>query len=382
MRTPKPIYIFRAGKRTASNGTVIEFTQAMVEATVAAYDPAKHEAPLVKGHPKTDEPAYGWAESLLSDGKNMLAVPRQVEPAFAEDVKAGRWKKRSASFYPPDHTDNPVPGVYYLKHIGFLGAVPPSVKGMPDTDFSDVDSGLLMFDEDIDGAEFSDWGKRQNASMWRRLREWLIGEKGLEVADSIIPDYAISTLEDSARQQETASPAFTEAKPTHTEGETMSDTDKARLAALEKENADLKAKDVAFAEAEKKRNADARHTAHLAFVEGLIKEGKMLPAQLAVNVAMLDFIGSQEAVIEFGEGDAKKPLLDAYKAQLQAMPKLVEFGETAAAGKTSAAGVVEFAAPAGYGVDPEAMELHGKALAYQQAHPNVEYYAAVQAVSK
>lgn len=116
----------------------------------------------------------------------------------------------------------------------------------------------------------------------------------------------------------------------------MSVEDKARLAALEEENLRLKAEQAAFAEAEKKRAADARHAEHAAFAEGLVKEGKLLPSSKDVAVATLDYMGGQETVVEFGEGDSKKPLLDAFKEFLQAQPKQVEFGEVAGTGKGEA----------------------------------------------
>lgn len=109
----------------------------------------------------------------------------------------------------------------------------------------------------------------------------------------------------------------------------MSAEDKARLATLEAENVALKKQTVEFAEAEKKRKVEARHTEHVAFAEGLVKEGKLLPVHKDVTVATLDNLTGQESAVEFGEGDAKKSLVDAYKAQLQASPKQVEFAEVA-----------------------------------------------------
>ncbi len=54
----------------------------------------------------------------MNDGA-LSATPRQVDPAFAEMVEAGRFKKISASFYAPSASGNPVPGTYYLRHVGF-----------------------------------------------------------------------------------------------------------------------------------------------------------------------------------------------------------------------------------------------------------------------
>lgn len=343
MKTSKLIQIFKPGTHTAMSGAVLNFTEADMAACAAAYDPAKHEAPIVIGHPKHDGPAYGWVHSLaFADG--LEAEPHQVDPAFAEMQAAGRFKKVSASFYTPDSPQNPVPGVYYLRHVGFLGAQPPAVKGLRSPEFSEAEEGVI---------EFGDWADSQNASLWRRMRDWLIGEKGLDVADSIIPDYTVSNLEEEARKDvPVVSPAFTEST---LKGDEMSQEDKDRLAALEAENKKLKDGQIAFAEAEKKRLQVIIHDGHLAFADGLIKAGQLLPAQKDVAVATMDFMAGQETVVEFGEGDAKKPLIDGLKAFLQALPKQVEFSEVAGGGGVTG------------DVDLSAEALAAKAVEFQEA---------------
>lgn len=124
----KPLQIFRAGTQTDASGRTLAFTAADLAATAAAYDPAKHEAPLVVGHPATNAPAYGWAEALTQADGALEATPHQVDAAFAEMVNSGRFKKISSSFWLPDAPGNPVPGVYYLRHIGFLGAAAPALS--------------------------------------------------------------------------------------------------------------------------------------------------------------------------------------------------------------------------------------------------------------
>ncbi len=132
-----PMQIFRAGTHVDSRGQTFTITAADLAATAAAYDPALHEAPLVIGHPALDDPAYGWVESLSVTGDGALeAEPTQVDPAFAELVEAGRYKKISASFYRPDAAANPAPGAFYLRHVGFLGAQPPAVKGLRAVQFA------------------------------------------------------------------------------------------------------------------------------------------------------------------------------------------------------------------------------------------------------
>jgi hypothetical protein len=137
------IHVFRAGRHAPMSGGSLEFSEADLAATARAYDPAKHEAPIVVGHPKLDAPAYGWVGSLAVEGGDLFAAPRQVEPAFAEIVEAGRFKKISASFFTPQNPDNPVPGTYYLKHVGFLGAAAPAVKGLKPIEFATDDAGTV-----------------------------------------------------------------------------------------------------------------------------------------------------------------------------------------------------------------------------------------------
>ena len=101
--------IFRAGKQTDSKGSTREWTIEDLDKIVSSYEPLKHEAPAVIGHPKTDAPAYGWVESVKRVGNTLMAKLKQIEPSFAKMVAEGRFKKRSISLYPD----------LKLRHIGF-----------------------------------------------------------------------------------------------------------------------------------------------------------------------------------------------------------------------------------------------------------------------
>ena len=129
--------IFRAGTRTDANGNTVTITEADLAAAAQAYDPKVHEAPIVVGHPKADAPAYGWVKSLGVQNGVLTADFAQVDEGFADLVKAGRYKKVSASFYPPTSPNNPKPGVWTLRHVGFLGAQPPAVKGLSAISFAE-----------------------------------------------------------------------------------------------------------------------------------------------------------------------------------------------------------------------------------------------------
>lgn len=175
------------------SGAVLNFSEADLAASAAAYDPQLHEAPIVVGHPKHDAPAYGWVKTLSAQDGALFAEPEQIDPAFSELVTAGRFKKISASFYSPDSAANPVPGVYYLRHVGFLGAQPPAVKGLRAVEFADADEGVV---------EFSEWDDRINAGLWRNLRDWLIGKFGLEEADKAIRGWEVQSLQEAAIEPE------------------------------------------------------------------------------------------------------------------------------------------------------------------------------------
>lgn len=318
MSTQKSIHIFKSGMHQAMNGAVLNFSESDLAASAAAYDPALHEAPLVVGHPKADAPAYGWVKTLQYAEGGLHAEPDQVDAAFVELFSAGRFKKISACFYTPDAPGNPKPGVYYLRHVGFLGAQPPAIRGLKQAEFADADEGIV---------EFSEWDDVANASLWRNIREWLIGKFGQDEADKVVPQYAVQQLEQSAQQElmEDAAEQAAYSQPAFSEGDSMTAT---RIAELEAENARLNQQQADFAEAQKRDKQTALHTAHLNFAENLIKEGRLLPVQKDLVVATLDYVAGQEQVVEFGEGDGKKPLLDAVKNDwLAKAPKVIEFGE-------------------------------------------------------
>lgn len=323
----KRLQIFRPGKHTATNGKVYEFGEAQLTAAAAAYDPAVHEAPFVVGHPKMDAPAYGWAKSLSFADGFVQAQPHQVDAAFAELVNAGRFKKISATWYLPDAPANPVPGTLYLRHIGFLGANPPAVKGLRAASFGEGDEGVIEF------ADMS-WTMSANASLWRRLRDWIIGEKGLEAADKVISDWEVAQLERDAVKAETTtqgSTAYAEQQTQEQEAmKTKAELD-AEAARIADERKKLETDQAAFAErntALKVAEATRRKAGLVEFAESLVKAGTLLPAHKDGLVAFMQ-TQSADATIEFGEGDKKATKSpDAWLREfLTALPKAIEFGE-------------------------------------------------------
>ena len=146
----KRINIFRAGKHTASCGFEANFSEDNLSSAVSAYNPKLHEAPIVIGHPKSNNPAFGWIKSLSFDDGNIFAEPHQLNADFQEMVESKAFKKVSASWYLPDHPSNPTPGTLHLRHVGFLGAQPPAIKGLSAIEFEEADDQIVEFEEEID----------------------------------------------------------------------------------------------------------------------------------------------------------------------------------------------------------------------------------------
>lgn len=348
--------IFKTGKATDKDGRQHDFTEAMVREIAESYDPTLHEAPMVVGHPANDGPAYGWVQGLTIDGERLVAIPDQVEPAFAEMVKDGRFKKRSASFYPPSHPGNPKPGKWYLKHVGFLGALPPAIKGLKPVSFAEDDADVVVV-EFGEAERAMGWALRNMAQLARGFREYILGRDGEDAADKIIPNYAIDQMvADSARIDALEQPSFSEPNPEDNVKLTQEQLD-ARAAELEQKEAELKTRETAidaqaasFSEAEKKN----RRAANALAIEDLIKAGKFAPALKAETLDFLDGLDGATAV-EFGEGDGKVSKTPAqwFLDLLGKSGTIIDFSEHAA--------VTDATAELG---DPQA--LANKAVAFQE----------------
>ncbi len=331
------IQILKRGKVTSSNGIPFDFSDAVLKEIADSYDPAKHESPVVIGHPKTNDPAIGWVSALAFADGEVNATPRQLNPVFAEAHAAGSYKKVSASIYLPDSPGNPVPGKHYLRHVGFLGAMPPAIKGMRDAlvgNFADSEEGVLNFDDAYEGS----WALSTINSLFRNMREFFIEKFGIDQADKALPNYLIESvraeMQPSPEPLSYAEPAQKLTNPAG--GDPVSDANKTaadfaeRETALTSKAAAIQAREDALAA--KERAAARRETVD--FVESLVKEGRVLPVQAPGYVEALMACDGREPV-EFSEGDKKvsKSPRAALMESLKATPKVIEFGESAPANK-------------------------------------------------
>ncbi|MDH1681126.1 peptidase [Pseudomonas chengduensis] len=352
--------ILPAGRHTALDGRPVEFTEAILQEIVETYDPALHEAPLVIGHPKLNGPAYGWAKSLdVRDGM-LFAEPHQVVPEFAEAANRKMYKKRSASVYLPDSPGNPVPGKHYLRHIGFLGAMPPAIKGIPDAalEFAEDDGALAL--------EFAElpYAVSGLTDIFRRMRDYFVEREGAERADQIIPNWQLLSIEEDARRRlddkqgtlpamsfsessdadtagaaaapaaestsaarpdasgtdEPAAAADSSTSLTQQESTMSAEEREQQLAERERKVAEGEAK-IAAQQAEEKRKGVAE------FAEGLVAEGKLLPRHKAPLVELM--LNLPSAPLEFAEGDAQvsKGGEEVLRELLSSLSQQVDFAE-------------------------------------------------------
>lgn len=369
--------ILPAGRHNALDGRAVEFTEAILQEILETYDPALHEAPLVIGHPKNNSPSYGWAKSLAVRDGMLYAEPHQVVPEFAEAANRKMYKKRSASVYLPDSPGNPVPGKHYLRHIGFLGGMPPAIKGIPDAamDFAEQDGALAV--------EFSEmpYALSAVAEILRRIRDHFIEREGVESADLIIPSWQLQSLDHSAQADHSPVASFSEEQPTSEAPTPKGDEGAAASAAATSEpgsnnpaaaDADAvanqesamaeKEREEQLAERERKvaehetriaqTKADEQRKEVAEFAEGLVKAGKLLPRQKAGVVELLLNLPA-EGPLEFSEGDQaiSKPADTVLRELLKDLPKQVDFSE-----KSGGSDVVD---------DQDANAIAASATAYQ-----------------
>ena len=327
--------IFKTGMHTDSEGHEKTWTGDDLDIIASSYNAKEHEAPLTIGHPKTDAPAYGWVNGVKREGEVLYAKAEKLVPEFVDMVKRGMFKKRSISIY-PDLT---------LKHIGFLGADAPAVKGLEDIKFSEGKKTTIEF------AEFACDSFKQViiARVILKLRDYLIETIGKEKAELIISQFDVEEL----LRVEVEVPVAAAATETFSEGKDMSGPGtnikatpvsftEAQMQA--KINEAMKAKETEYAEAAlgkdrqyeekvaalKVQEAKVGKAEVKAFCESL--KGKITPAMMKDGLQeFLEGLLGREIVVEFGEGTGTKKVTEYeyMKNFLSNLPSQIKFGEVA-----------------------------------------------------
>jgi len=156
------IEIFKTGLHTDSNGQTQEFTAEDLDKIVQTYntqikEDASNAAPVVKGHPESNAPSYGWVAQLARRGTTLLANLKDLSQDLVEDIRQKRFQKVSISLYPN----------LMLRHIGMLGAATPAVKGLKPIEFTD------------DFSEFPDENEIDNISEFQSELQTLKNENSI-----------------------------------------------------------------------------------------------------------------------------------------------------------------------------------------------------------
>jgi hypothetical protein len=305
------IEIFKGGKQIDSADREHDGDK-VIDTIMSKFNAKKHEPPIVIGHPKDNDPAYGWVEgvkTVVKDGvKVLLARFKQVVPEFEDMVKKGMFKKRSISVYPDGS----------LRHVGFLGAAPPAVKGLADLKFEDGEAMTFEF-SDANNTNSNHGGNKMDLKEFiEALKFWKTAQK--ELTDPL--------LADGGKDAGAGGQAYTEA-----------DLEKIKKEAEEKGKKDAEA---AFAESKKTAATEARKKKIADYIEQGIKDGKILPAEKDAGLALFMENLAADEPVQFSEGEkGKKTPLAFFKEHLErysAMPLFKEF-----ATKEKGGNVAEFA---------------------------------------
>ena len=332
--------IFRAGAHHGGDAT---FSTADIQQIVDNFDPSQFEVPAVLGHPKHDDPAYGWFSELRRDGDKLQGKPRQMVPEFENAVLDGRFPNRSVKL-----SKDAVKG-WVLKHVGFLGAQLPEVKGLTPISFAaeDKDAIEIEFSEETHMAVEQMTDQAFSERMTAFFKN-LFGEKPVAKTFSEAEVTAIAT----AAAKDAAAAAIKPFELKFSERETALSTSE----------------------------STQRATAAIARVKA---SGRWVPAFEKMGVEKLFHeLAKQTVTVEFGEGATKteKTQLEVLTEFMESLQKIVPSGsvEIVKAGVRDAKGGANAGA---FAVDDSSVRLH-EAVAQFAEEKGVTYAVAMDAVLK
>jgi len=272
--------VFKTGEHTDSNGNTRIWTEDDLKEIAKIYNEQnpeeKHLAPVVYGHPSSEDAALGWVEKLKVEGNVLKAKLVELSEQLIQSIKDGAYKFQSIALYPNK----------LLRHLGILGAVPPAVKGLKPLSEYFTDSQFLLFEfaeEDINDVE--------------KIKAYIRQKYGEDDYQIMLKDLLLLKKEDVSmdKTKENIAPfdntqALNEAKFNELN---------AKIKELERKNEEL--------------------TFDLFFNE-LASQGYVIPAQkeLIKSIALPSY--------QFGEG---KDLLTNLKELIKTFPKQIEFQEVA-----------------------------------------------------
>ena len=161
-------------------------TNEHVKGLAESYATSGVRAPVVTGHPKDNSPAFGWVVSCREDNENLFCDV-DLTPEFFALVEKGHYRERSVAFY--DRKP------YVLRHLGFLGANPPAIKGLKELTFSDDDNDYKCIAMSIEETKKSNLDDYLAPVALYTLSEVLPGVKASNlIQDPVFADGQLSGL--------------------------------------------------------------------------------------------------------------------------------------------------------------------------------------------
>jgi len=321
------VEVFKAGPHTDSASKQITFSQADLDQMIANHELGR--APAVIGHPKKNAPAYAWVDAYKREGDSLFAKFTDINPAFEAGVQSKAYRNRSLSvFQDKDHG-------WRIRHVGWLGAVPPAIDGLADVEFAGDDAEVLEFSAPGYGLV---WAVESIAQLLRSQREALIADKGIEAADLVLPQWRIDSAFEAVNQARTQ---FQEADTTagrmfsqpNDTGVSMLTTEEQLAAAKEEGRREAEAKSAAeFAAANAtllKLQAERQAERITTQIAGWKAGGKVLPAEeagLAEFMASIEDAGQEFSFSAHDGKEAKKTPAQFFADFMGARTALVKLG--------------------------------------------------------
>jgi hypothetical protein len=262
------------------------YTEDDLDAMVSAFSVAGINPPLKLGHAdaqkffgqKDGAPALGWVERIYRRGKKLLADMKDVPEALYGLIREKKYRKVSAEIYWNFKGGDGTVFPRALKAVALLGADMPAVSNL----------------EDLQAALFGEKGR-------------LIKAYGEEGADVHVHEY--EERGDESMDEKTY---------------------KDQIAALTTDRDQQKIR----ADAADKSATDSALRVFSLELDGLVKDGKVLPAE--VGGLQTDFLAMGTGLRKYSEGgkEVEKTWGQRKLDELKARPKLVEFKERAGGGES------------------------------------------------
>lgn len=358
--------VFKSGTWTDSAGRVRTWTNADLDKMVAKFNPADREIPMVAGHPKTDSPAYGWVKKVWREGNGLIAEFKEVVAEMQTAIEKRMFKNTSIAVNPDGS----------LRHIGFLGGTQPAVPGLGNIQFEDnPEIALIEFSElpndsdypTIDGDYFSSnpdgmviqsliFSKAANPTD-KTVETWIAKNpqfrmpfgtretrNNFEVSQKAAGDFDSASfriikftdginavigkiqqskkgntmdLEQALNKIKELETELSDSKAKITETEARATDAESKFSAEEKAHTETKA-------GIEKNRIDALTASENEFVDGLIKDRKLKPADKALTLITLEKLRDADE-IEFEDSEGKPAKIAAQKQYMDKLSEVAAF---------------------------------------------------------